>query len=107
MALLTRLSRIARLATLPETRRVIAAARSERLRDVARRAVRDRGAIARGLRSPAHVRAGLSRAVRHPAAIELGTAGLTFLPARYLPLGWAASWALRRIARRHVDRPAP
>jgi hypothetical protein len=27
-----------------------------------------------------------------------------FLPMRYLPLGWAASWAATRIVRRYVHR---
>lgn len=106
MPRLTRLARIVRLVTLPETRSVIlAAARSTALRDVARRAVHDRAALVRDLRDRADARAIARAAARHPAARELVDAGLLFLPGRYLPLGWAATWAGRRILRRYVDPP--
>ncbi len=101
-----RLARIGRLATLPETRRlIVAAAQSETLREMARQAVQDRAGLVRGLRGPANPRDLLLRAARHPAVRELANAGLLFLPGRYLPLGLAASWATRRVLRRHVDPP--
>jgi hypothetical protein len=107
MPRLPNLGRLVRLGTLPETRRLIAeAARSGALRDLTRRAGRDRAALAREVRNPASVRAFLRDAARHPATQELGTAGLLFMPARYIPLGWAATWALRRILRAWVDPPA-
>ena len=100
------LARIGRLATLPETRGlIVAAAQSETLREMARQAVHDRAGLVRGLRGPANHRDLLLRAARHPAVRELANAGLLFLPGRYLPLGWAASWATRRVLRRHVDPP--
>lgn len=101
-----RLARVARLATLPETRRlIIAAAQSATLRDAAQRAVHDRAGLLRDLRRPANVRDLLLSAARHPVARELASAGLLFLPGRYLPLGWVANWATRSILRRHVDPP--
>ena len=97
----TRLGRVVRLATLPETRRVIiAAARSEALHEVARRAVNDRAALVRDVRRRAQARSLLRSAIRHPATRELAAASLLFLPARYLPVGWVASWAARRVLRR-------
>ena len=100
------LARIGRLATLPETRGlIVAAAQSETLREMARQAVHDRAGLVRGLRGPANPRDLLLKAARHPAVRELANAGLLFLPGRYLPLGWAASWATRRVLRRHVDPP--
>jgi hypothetical protein len=107
MASVTRLARLARLATLPETRSaIVAAGRSEILRDVARRAVHDRSALIRDLRDPANARDLVRTAARHPAARELASAGLLFLPGRYLPIGWAATWASRRILHRYLDPPA-
>lgn len=106
MPTLTRLARVVRLATLPETRGVIvAAAQSDALRDVARRAVNDRAALVRDLRNPANARAFVRNAARHPAARELASAGLMFLPGRFLPLGWAATWAAHRVLRRYIDPP--
>jgi hypothetical protein len=106
MPSVTRLARVARLATLPETRRaIIAAARSEALREVARRAVNDRAALVRDLRSRANARRLVRGAIRHPAARELAAAGLLLLPARYSPVGWAAGWAVRRVLRRHPGPP--
>jgi hypothetical protein len=106
MPSIMKLVRITRLATLPETRRaIIAAARSDTLRDVAHRAATDRYALARDLMDPANARDMLRGAVRHPATRELGSAGLLFMPVRYLPLGWVATWAARRIVGRYVDRP--
>jgi hypothetical protein len=103
---LTRFARLARLATMPETRGVIAAAaRSDIVRDVARRASNDRAGLARDLTNPANARAIARSAVRHPATAELANAGLMFLPIRYMPIGWAATWAAHRILRRFVDPP--
>ena len=107
MPSMTRLARVVRLATLPETRGVIVtAARSATLRDVARRIVNDRSALVRDLRHLPDVRAVTRSAVRHPAARELVDAGLLLLPGRYLPLGWVATWATQRVLRRYIDRPA-
>jgi hypothetical protein len=103
---LTRFARLARLATLPETRRaVLAAARSPALRDIAHRASTDRAGLLRDLKSRDHARGLLRDAVRHPATRELADASLMFLPIRYLPLGWAASRATRRVLRRYIDPP--
>jgi len=98
---LTRVSRVVRLATLPETRRaIVAIARSETVHAAARRAMNDRAALFRDLANPANARDFVLGAVRHPAAGELASAGLVFLPGRYLPIGWVASWAARRVLRR-------
>ena len=104
---MTRLARLVRLATLPETRGLIAsAARSETLRDIGQRAVHDRGALVRDLGNPANAQHLVRSAARHPAAHELASAGLMFLPLRYLPVGWAATWVAHRVLRRHLDPPA-
>ena len=106
MPTLTRLARVVHLATLPETRGVIvAAAQSETLRGVARRAVNDRAALVRDLRNRANARRLVRGAIRHPAARELAAAGLLLLPARYSPVGWAAGWAARRVLHRHPGPP--
>lgn len=106
MPSLTTIARVARLVSLPETRGVIiAAAQSEALRDIAERAVHDRSGLVRDLRKPANVRDLVRSAVRHPATRELADAGLLFLPVRYLPVGWAATWAAHRVLRRYVDPP--
>lgn len=102
-----RIARVVRLATLPETRGVIvAAAQSDTLRDLAHRARNDRAALVRDLRNPANARDLVRSAARHPATRELASAGLLFLPARYLPLGMVATWATNRIVRRYLDPPA-
>ena len=107
MPSISKLARITRLATLPETRRaVIAAARSEDLREIARRAATDRRGLVQDLSDPTNARELLRGAFRHPASRQLGSAGLIFLPGRYLPLGWAATWAAHKIARRYIDPPA-
>jgi hypothetical protein len=96
-----RIARILRLATLRETRgALVRGVRSGAFRDLARRARKDRSALLRDLRNPSTARAFVSAAVRHPATRELADVGLTFLPGRYLPLGWVASWAANRILRR-------
>src|SRR5450759_704051 len=103
----TRLARLVRIVTLPETRGVIvAAAHSETLRDIGQRAVHDRGALMRDLGNPANAGHLVRSAARHPATRELASAGLMFLPLRYLPVGWAATWVAHRVVRRHLDPPA-
>ncbi|MGB7587234.1 MAG: hypothetical protein WBM00_00840 [Solirubrobacterales bacterium] len=103
---MTRLSRIGRIVTLPETRGVIVAAvHSETLHDIAQRAVHDRAALVRDLRNPANLRDLVRSAARHPAVRELASVSLVFLPVRYLPLGWTVAWATRRVLRRHIDPP--
>lgn len=98
-----RLARLGRLATLPETRRLIlAAARSSTVRCMPRRVAHDRAGLLRDLRRPVNVRDLLLRGVRHPVAGELAAAGLLFLPGRYVPLGWTATWAARRVLRRYI-----
>jgi len=101
MPSVTNLTRIARLGTLPETRRAIqSAARSEQLRHMVRLAAHDRRALVRELRDPRAALGFVRDAVRHPATRELGSASLLFLPGRYLTLGWTAAWAGRRLLRR-------
>src|SRR5450759_5362699 len=102
----TRLARLARGATLPETRGlIVAAARSNSLRGLIRRAVEDRAGVLRDLRHPSHPRDLIRTAARHPAIRELADVGLVFVPLRYVPLGWVAKWATARVWRRFVDRP--
>jgi hypothetical protein len=106
LARIARIARIARLATLPETRGVIiAAARSEALHDIARRARNDRAGLVRDLSNPTNARDLLRDAARHPATRELASASLMLLPWRYLPLGWAATWAADRVFRRRTQQP--
>jgi hypothetical protein len=101
-----RLAQLARLATLPETRRaLIAAAHSETTRDIARRAMHDPQGLARDLRRPSNAGRLFRDAVRHPVTRELADAGLLLLPIRYLPVGWAAGRIGRRIVRRYADPP--
>ena len=95
----TRLVRFARVVTVPETRRLIAAAvRSPSLRNLAGRAAHDRAGLLRDLKqaSPRDLARG---AVHHPAARELVNATVIFLPTRYVPLGWVATWVTTRIVR--------
>ncbi|HEY2915604.1 MAG TPA: hypothetical protein VGI98_00130 [Candidatus Limnocylindrales bacterium] len=83
-----RLGRLLAVGTLPETRRLIAAGvRPANRRLLVQRARAERVGLVR-------------EALRHPATAELANAGLLLLPLRYSPLGWAASWAIRRRARR-------
>jgi len=105
-----RLALLARLATLPETRgAILAASRSETVRDVARRARSDRAGLLRELSDPATARELIRGAVVHPATRELASVGLVFVPGRFGPLGWAAMWAGghvgQRVYRRVVDPP--
>jgi phytoene/squalene synthetase len=107
MPSLMKLDRVVRLATLPETRRLIREVRqSETIRDMAQRARDDRQALLRDLRNPANARDLIRTAARHPAARELASASFMLLPARYLPAGWAATWVTRKILGRVADRPA-
>jgi hypothetical protein len=107
MPSVTSLARLCRILTLPATRGVIvAAARSEALRDIGHRAVHDRGALVRDLGNPANARGLVRDAARHPATRELANAGLMFLPIRYLRLGWATTWVAHRVLRRYLDPPA-
>lgn len=103
-----RLARLRHLVTLPETRGLlITAARSPTIRAASHRVLHDRAGLIRDLRRPVNARDLLLSGARHPAAGELASAGLLFLPARYLPLGSIASWAARRMIRRYVGaRPA-
>lgn len=106
MPSVSRLARVVRLVTLPETRGlIVAAARSETIREIARRAANDRAALGRDLRDPAKTQNLVRSAARHPATRELASAGMLFLPMRYMPLGWAATWAAHRFLRRYVDPP--
>lgn len=105
MASITRLARLARVATLPETRRLIVAARrSSTVRTLAHRVAHDRARLVRDVTHPGDPRDLVRSVARHPAARELANASLVFLPMRYLPFGWAASWAATRIVRRYVRR---
>jgi len=105
MASVTRLARVARVAMLPETRRLIVAARrSSAVRTLAHRVVHDRASLVRDATHPGDPRDRIRSVARHPAARELANASLVFLPMRYLPLGWAATWAATRIVRRYVHR---
>ncbi len=99
-------TKLLRLATLPETRRLLtAAARSDSLRGVAHRARTDRVGLARELRDPA-VMVGLVRdGLAHPATREIATLGLVLLPDGYVPLWWVATRISRRLRRRSVASP--
>jgi hypothetical protein len=66
---------------------------------------KDRAGLLRDLANPANVRHLARSAIRHPAVTELANAGLVFQPGRNLPLGWAATWATRRVLRRYLDPP--
>lgn len=101
----TRVARIVRGATLPQTRRLIAAAaRSGAIRGAARRIAHDRASLLDDLRHAGDPRGLIRRAAGHPATRELASAGLTFLPLRYTPLRWVATWAAARAVRRYLDR---
>ena len=83
----------------------MAAARSNSLRGLAPRAVKDRASLLRDLGHPGHPRDFIRTVARHPATRELADVGLVFLPFRYVPLGWMAKWATARVLRRFIDRP--
>jgi hypothetical protein len=108
MVSLGKLSRLAQIGTLPETRSVLLSPVTRaRVRATASRIVHDRMQLARDLAHPTGVRSFAQGAVQHPATRELASVGLMFLPGRYLPIGWAAGWATRRIARRMARRRLP
>jgi hypothetical protein len=87
-------TRLARLVTLPETRRLMG--RGSRI--LARRGMRpmtsdERQALIELLRNPTRTVRLAREATGHPAARELASVGMVFLPVRYyLP----AAWAVRR-----------
>jgi hypothetical protein len=85
---------------------IVAAAHSDTLREIGKGAVHDRAALVRDLRNPANARGLVRSAARHPATRELANAGLMFLPVRYLPVAWAATWVAHRVVGRHLDLPA-
>lgn len=92
---------------MPGTRAaIVAAAESTTLRDLIDRARNDRAGLVRDLRDPANARHLVRSAARHPASRELLSSGLLFLPARYIPLGWALTKASGKFLRRYVDPPA-
>ena len=87
------ISKLLRLATLPETRSLIGrATNSGSIRDVAYRARTDRVGLARDLADPAHVWRRARVAIAHPATHELARVGLVFLPGPYGRIAWAAGW---------------
>ena len=107
MPLSTRLGRMVRLTTLPETRALIGAAvHSRSVRTLIRRAVDDRRSLLRDLLRPRSARQLVQDTVRHPAAAELANVGLVFLPIRFIPVGWVATWAARRLLRGSYSRPS-
>lgn len=98
-------TKLVRLATLPETRRLIGrASRSGALRRAGHLARTDRAALLRNLVDPAAAPRRARGAIAHPAARELASVGLVLLPARYLPIGWAAAWLSRRLQGRGSNR---
>lgn len=98
-------TKLVRLATLPETRRLIGrVSRSGTLREMGHRARTDRAGLLRDLADPAATWRRARGAIAHPAARELASVGLVFLPARYLPIGWAAAWLSRRLPGRPSNR---
>jgi len=95
------ITKLVRLATLPETRRLIGrASASDGLRDVAFRARTDRVGLARDLADPAHAWRRTRLAIAHPATHELARVGLVFVPGPYRPIGWALGWLLGHRAQR-------
>ena len=101
MPFVGRFVRLVGLGTFPETRGlIVAVARSGSVRGLARRAVHDRPGL-RDLADMRQARALVRATAIHPATRELAGAGLMFLPGRFLPLGWAATWAADKALRRH------
>lgn len=97
-------TKLLRLATMPETRHVIvAASRSVALRDLARRARSDRSGLLRDLARPSTTVGLVRDVIGHPATRELANVGYILLPSRYLPAGWAAMWLSRRVLGRFGD----
>jgi len=58
--------------------------------------------MVRDIRTQLTSRDVLRSTIQHPATRELAGAGLLFLPFRYMPLGWAATWAARRMIGRRL-----
>jgi len=105
MPSVSRLGRLARALTLPETRALIqAVARSEGLRALPNRALHDRAGLIRNLRHPGDPRGLIRNAAAHPVTRELANVGLVFVPVRYGPVGWVAKWATGRALRHFFDR---
>jgi hypothetical protein len=103
MPIVSRFVRLVGLGTFPETRGlIVAVARSGSVRGLARRAIHDRSGLVRDLRDVHQARALVRATAMHPATRELAGAGLVFLPGRFLPLGWAATWAANKALRRYV-----
>lgn len=99
------ITKLARLATLPETRSLIGrAARSGSLREAAHRARTDRAGLFRELANPALAVRRTRSAIGHPATHELARVGLVFVPGPYRPLGWALGWV---VGRRHPGTRRP
>ena len=99
-------TKLIRLATLPETRRaIVAASRSDALRDVAYRARSDRSSLLRDLARPTKTFGLFRSALLHPATRELANVGYVLLPGRYLAVGWAATRLSRRVLGRSTARP--
>ena len=91
---------------LPANRRaIVSTVRAGHLQNAARRAVHDRAALLHDVRDQITSRDLLRATVQHPATRELAGAALLFLPVRHMPLGWAATWAARRVLRAARLRP--
>lgn len=102
-----RFVRLVGLGTFPETRGlIVAVARSGSVRGLAQRAVHDRPGLVRDLADMHQAGALVRAAAIHPATRELAGAGLVFLPGRFLPLGWAATWAAHKALRRLIGPTA-
>ena len=99
-------TKLIRLATLPETRRaVVVAARSDALREGVHRARSDRSGLLRDLARPRQTIGLVRSAVLHPATRELASVGYVLLPGRYLAVAWAATRLSRRVLGRSGDIP--
>ena len=100
------LPRVARLAASLATGGLLSAvSRSPMARQLGRRAVTDPGGLVRDLADPAKARVLVASASDDPALRQLAQTGLVFLPLRYVPLGYAALWAGRKVLRRYLARP--
>jgi hypothetical protein len=101
----SKLARLARAVTLPETRAlIVTVTRSTSVRHVVRRALTDRAGLIHDLRQPRQPRELIGAAASHPVIRELTDVGLVLLPMRYTPLAWVARWATRKAVRRFGDR---
>jgi hypothetical protein len=103
MPFVSRFIRLVGVGTFPETRGlIVAVARSGSVRGLARRAAHDRSSLVRELGDVHQARALVRATAIHPATREFAGAGLVFLPGRFLPLGWAATWAAHKALRRYL-----